>query len=156
MSDYIRCEDLKAALQILSEEVLMAIINQRREFEDATRDYSREVKAALESSASQLNLLVDLNSRCFSQLHASSLVISVLAGITLFRGKISADAVFDIVASETDDPTALEFARSCLGARPRLRIIATSDGRALKSAGASDRARPSLSIVKSTPASPPE
>jgi hypothetical protein len=156
MSDYIRREDLEAVMQIACEEFLGAIIKQRREFEDAMRDHVRQIEALLGATASELESLVDLNRRCFSQLYGTSRVVSALSGITLYRGIINADAVLDIIASETDDATAVEFARSILGARPRLRVVASSNARTIESAGASDRARPSLSIVRNAPASPPE
>jgi hypothetical protein len=168
MSDYISREDFEAVMQIAIEQFLTAIVNQRREFEDATinqrrefealtHDYMRKIGELAGDLVSAVDSLKNLNRGLSSQLIGAANVTAVLSRIVLHREKISANAALECVEEMADDdPTALEFARVILGARPRLRIVATSDARASEAPGASVRARPSLSIVRQAPGSSAE
>ena len=167
MSDYINREDFEAVMQIAMEQFLTAIVNQQREFEDGTinqrrefealqHDYMRKMGELVGDLVSAVDSLKNLNRGLSSQLIGAASVAAMLSEIVLRREKISAKTAFEYVEEMTDDdPAAAEFARLILGARPRLRIVATSDARASEAPNTSGRTRPSLSIVRQAPA-PPE
>ena len=152
MSDYVKREDLHAALELISESFIKALVRERCEFEAATRDYTKQVGGVLNDLIAANQKLTDLHFDFASHFTGVSLVASVLSRFVVYSNRLTPDMVLGFITAETDDPAAVEFARHILGARPVFRTVKTSPADATQHVPSVLREPPSLSIVETAAA----